>query len=175
MIRFVLLKERNMLLTMEESAKEETELFPSPERIDKVEDSMENLEFVVRERNEAYHYLERGETGERPAEMRTGVFGLRYHHKMFQHLIPEYLNSKHRTRFPKFREHDRDVKDFLLKYREKLYLEKRRAKNRNFNHVVGLLNRFPEMDMQALKEQYPDVDIDQAKRSRKYGGHFAPK
>lgn len=31
------------------------------------------------------------------------------------------------------------------------------------------------MDMEALKQQYSDVDIDKAKRSRKYGGHFAPK
>lgn len=29
--------------------------------------------------------------------------------------------------------------------------------------------------MEALKEQYPDVDIEKAKNSRKYGGHFAPK
>lgn len=31
------------------------------------------------------------------------------------------------------------------------------------------------MDMEALKGQYPDVDIEKAKASRKYGGHFAPK
>lgn len=47
-----------MLLTMEEYGKQELKLFPSPERIDKVEDSMENLEAVVRERNKAYHLLE---------------------------------------------------------------------------------------------------------------------
>jgi hypothetical protein len=34
--RFVLLKERNMLLTMEHECREQTELFPNPERIDKV-------------------------------------------------------------------------------------------------------------------------------------------
>lgn len=33
---YVLLKERNMLLTMEEEAKQQCQLFPSPERIDKV-------------------------------------------------------------------------------------------------------------------------------------------
>lgn len=33
---FVLLKEKNMLLTMEQECKEKVELFPSPERIDKV-------------------------------------------------------------------------------------------------------------------------------------------
>lgn len=36
--RFVLLKERNMLLTMEHDAKQEYRLFPNPERIDKVGD-----------------------------------------------------------------------------------------------------------------------------------------
>lgn len=45
----------------------------------------------------------------------------------------------------------------------------------DFNHVIGLLNRFPDMDMEALKQQYPDVDIEKAKQSRKYGGHFAPR
>jgi len=34
--RFVLLKERNMLLTMEYECKTNYELFPNPERIDKV-------------------------------------------------------------------------------------------------------------------------------------------
>lgn len=35
-IRFVLLKEHNMLLTMEQECKNQFELFPNPERIDKV-------------------------------------------------------------------------------------------------------------------------------------------
>lgn len=35
-VRYILLKEKNMLLTMEEYCKENYELFPSPERIDKV-------------------------------------------------------------------------------------------------------------------------------------------
>lgn len=29
--------------------------------------------------------------------------------------------------------------------------------------------------MEALKEQYPDVDIEKAKASRKYRGHWVPK
>lgn len=70
-----------MLLTMEEDAKREVRLFPSPERIDKVEESMENLETVVRERNRAYHLLETGETGERPGKMETSRLGLNYYHK----------------------------------------------------------------------------------------------
>lgn len=74
---FVLLKERNMLLTMAEAATKQTELFPSPERIDRVEESMRNLEDVVRERNKAYWELEvgEGETGERRAVFRRDMFG----------------------------------------------------------------------------------------------------
>ena len=35
--RFVLLKEKNMLLTMEHACDEEYHIFPNPERIDKVQ------------------------------------------------------------------------------------------------------------------------------------------
>lgn len=34
--RYVLLKERNMILTMEEEYKRQCELFPNPERLEKV-------------------------------------------------------------------------------------------------------------------------------------------
>lgn len=74
--RYVLLKERNMLLTMEQECKDQVKLFPSPERLDKVADSMENLEEVVRERNRAYYELETGEIGEQPVKSVTGPFGL---------------------------------------------------------------------------------------------------
>lgn len=66
--RFVLLKEKNMLLTMEHNCNEHIHLFPSPERIDKVEESMENLEAVIHERNTAYWKLE---VGEEPPQPRT--------------------------------------------------------------------------------------------------------
>jgi large subunit ribosomal protein L47 len=75
--RFVLLKERNMLMTMEKACKQECEIFPNPERLDKIEDSMINLETVVRERNRAYHMLETGETGERPNKVVCNRIGNR--------------------------------------------------------------------------------------------------
>lgn len=70
-----------MLLTMEHEAKEKLEIFPNPERLDKVDESMENLEAVVRERNVAYHKLETGETGERPGKLVTGALGLRFYYR----------------------------------------------------------------------------------------------
>ena len=76
MNRYVLLKERNMLITMEDACNDAYELFPSPERIDKVEMSMKNLETVVRERNEAYYKLETGESGEQPSVYVFNCFGM---------------------------------------------------------------------------------------------------
>lgn len=66
-----------MLLTMQEAYKKEGEVLPSEERIYKVNDSMKNLENVVRERNKAYWQLEvdQNETGERPIAFRKDIFG----------------------------------------------------------------------------------------------------
>jgi len=74
-LRFVLLKEKNMLLTMEHECKAEFQIFPNPERIDKVEESMENLETVVRERNKAYFELETTESADRPGKMVLSQIG----------------------------------------------------------------------------------------------------
>lgn len=62
-------------MTMEEACKEAYEIFPNPERLDKIQDSMNNLESIVRERNRAYHLLETGETGERPGELAYNCLG----------------------------------------------------------------------------------------------------
>lgn len=51
-----------MLKTMEEIAREEVENMASPERLDKVEESMKNIEEVVKERNRAYFELEVGDS-----------------------------------------------------------------------------------------------------------------
>ncbi|KAK4469574.1 hypothetical protein MN116_007113 [Schistosoma mekongi] len=58
---YLLLKERNMLMTMEEEHFRCLERMPNPERFEKVEESMENLLMVVEERNRADDELEKGE------------------------------------------------------------------------------------------------------------------
>lgn len=75
---YVLLKEKNMLLTMEHECDQKFELFPNPERIDKVQESMQNVETVVRERNRAYYRLEIGNDGERPAFFAPNRIGMKY-------------------------------------------------------------------------------------------------
>lgn len=57
-----------MLLTMEHNCKEACQLFPSPERLDKVKDSMSYIEQVIHERNDAYWLLEVGEKAPQPRE-----------------------------------------------------------------------------------------------------------
>lgn len=78
---YVLLKEKNMLMTMEHEANEKFELFPNPERYDKVQDSMNNIETVVRERNRAYYKLEVGTDGERPGRVEPSRIGMRYFYR----------------------------------------------------------------------------------------------
>lgn len=78
---YVLLKEKNMLLTLEHECERAYELLPNPERIDKVQISMDNIEAVVRERNKAYHMLETGQDGERPMTEETNRIGLKYQYR----------------------------------------------------------------------------------------------
>ncbi|KAK9869655.1 hypothetical protein WA026_003403 [Henosepilachna vigintioctopunctata] len=167
---YILLKERNMLLTMEEEAKEQVKLFPSPERLDKVRDSMKNLEDVVRERNKAYHLLETGKDGERPVEKYINPFGMNATKRLYEYPLPKHMNKKWLENHVPYKENNKDIQQFQLKLGENTFMYKKRKRTRDFNHVIGLLNRFPNMDMEALKGQYPDVDIEKAKRSRKYKG-----
>ncbi|XP_047506817.1 39S ribosomal protein L47, mitochondrial [Pieris napi] len=173
---YVLLKERNMLYTMEHECNENVRLFPNPERIDKVQDSMNNIETVVRERNIAYYKLETGETGERPADDVVNAFGLREQYQQKEYYLPKFIN----TRWVRpYLEHGYinsvAVKKFLRLYNEKKHNEVRKARNRNYNHVQQLLKRFPNIDMSVLTAEYPDVDIEKAKRTRKARGHYMPK
>jgi len=170
---FVLLKERNMLLTMEHECKNKYELFPNPERIDKVEESMNNLETVVRERNKAYFDLEIGEIGERPGQLVTNILGLNFFYRKFEHLIPKFLNKNWRMRHT-FNVVNGNIEKFQKLYREKLHNANRKRRNREKNHVMHLMKRFPNMDMEAVKQQYPSVDIEKIKNYSKVRGHYVP-
>lgn len=163
-----------MLLTMEEQAKEGHRLFASPERIDKVQESMSNLESVVRERNRAYHELETGENGERPGRLQHNQLGIAFFYRSFEHVIPSFMNRKWRESH-NFRYGGIAVSKFLLKYREKLWNEKRKAKNRDRNEVIHLLKRNPNLDKRVLQERFPQVNVERLEKFDKTRGHFVPK
>lgn len=66
-----------MLMTMQEVSTEKTKNMPSPERLDKVEESMKYIEEVVKERNRAYFELEVGDGDlvTRRKAFRKDIFG----------------------------------------------------------------------------------------------------
>ncbi|XP_055641740.1 39S ribosomal protein L47, mitochondrial isoform X2 [Toxorhynchites rutilus septentrionalis] len=168
---FILLKERNMLLTMEHECEDKMELFPNPERLDKVNESMQNLESIVRERNRAYFELETGESGERPGKLVSNPLGLKFYYRMFEHVIPKYANRKWNETH-QFNYRGSAVHKFLRFYREKLYNVKRKQRNRDRNEVIHLLKRFPNMDRSVIAQKYPTVDIDNILKQDKVRGNY---
>lgn len=165
---YILLKERNMLLTMQEAAKENTELFPNPERFDRVEESMANLEDVVKERNKAYHELEvaEGETGSRPIRFRRDFVGRHAFVECSEHLIPMWMN--HEWRYMHGPCYGRHVQDFIKRLREKKAERIQKQYMKDKIEVRQLLRRFPDVDMEYLQEKYPRVDIKKCKKELQY-------
>lgn len=156
---YILLKERNMLLTMAHEAEVSSEYFPNPERQDKVDQSMINIETVVRERNKAYMELEvgEGETYERPSVFRPDLFGRHRNVSCSQHLVPYRLNTKFRELYGPGK--GKHVDEFIALLREQ---KARRLQRRTWNDcstVRQLLRRFPDLDMDYLQELYPRVPV----------------
>ena len=61
-----------------------------------VDESMENVEYVVRERNRAYFELETGVSGEAERRIQTGPFGLPVGYTPKEHAVPWKLNAEYR-------------------------------------------------------------------------------
>ncbi|XP_063700237.1 large ribosomal subunit protein uL29m [Culicoides brevitarsis] len=170
---YILLKERNMLMTMEHECDRLGRFFPSPERRDKVKISMENLESVIQERNKAYYELEVGE----PVYIRENQeisteLGVTAEYLTKEHTIEKAQNEewKKGRRF----HGSHAVSKFLRYYREKYVLEKYRAKNRDRNEVIKLLNRFPNIDRNLLRERF-NVDVDKIIKQNAARGHHIQK
>lgn len=128
---YVLLKERNVLLTLEAAAKDEVEQMPSPERLDKVEESMENLEAVVRERNKAYFDLEIGEPSERPVEVKSDWMGIVRRMRLTEHWLPQRYNSSFNLLNP-LPFNDKNQRWFLTHYSELEQKKKARLSTYSF-------------------------------------------
>uniref|UniRef100_A0A8C6XC54 Large ribosomal subunit protein uL29m n=1 Tax=Naja naja TaxID=35670 RepID=A0A8C6XC54_NAJNA len=81
---YVLLKERNMLLTLEQESKRQSQKMPSPERLEKVIKSMERMDQVIQEREDALRLLQTGQEKEW------------YTYREWP--IPWYLNARHKKK-----------------------------------------------------------------------------
>ncbi|ESO90551.1 hypothetical protein LOTGIDRAFT_96262, partial [Lottia gigantea] len=141
--RFVLLKEWNMLLTMTEFYEQEHDHMPSPERLFKVEHSMENILEVIKERNEAYNLLEKGDTGEAPVVTERNFLGLEYKRRLREHTIPKEQNRLHNLLHPE--ECPRSTKRYINLYKEKLRKEESHHRKKAQRYKDKLIDRFPNL------------------------------
>uniref|UniRef100_A0A0R3RPT5 Large ribosomal subunit protein uL29m n=1 Tax=Elaeophora elaphi TaxID=1147741 RepID=A0A0R3RPT5_9BILA len=120
---YVLLKERNMLLTMQEACVKKARRMPNPDRIEKVAESMCNLESVVHERNDAYFRLETGDGADPPMRTVTSFAGFTYEKRATEHLTPPDKQNKKEYEVPYL-----DDDAYLM---QKLWAEKEHAKQRD--------------------------------------------
>jgi len=157
---YVLLKERNMLLTMAEAYKAEMVPMPNPERLDKVEESMENLEEVVRERNRAFYNLEVGWHGERDRVYRKDCFGQEVPYKPVEHQMPFIMNSGYRKKLNHRFLNPRNsiTVDFMRRMKEREKMKDSWMKNNEMREAARVVRRFPEVDLEALQDRFPSVD-----------------
>ncbi|GCC22774.1 large ribosomal subunit protein uL29m [Chiloscyllium punctatum] len=95
---YILLKEKNMLLTLEQEAKRQRLPMPSPERLKKMERSMARLDSVVQEREDALRLLQTGQEKGRPGAWRKDIFGRNFWYKFKEWPIPWYLNKIYRRK-----------------------------------------------------------------------------
>ncbi|KAK7482514.1 hypothetical protein BaRGS_00026225 [Batillaria attramentaria] len=140
---YVLLKERNMLLTMQHEYERQSELFPNPERIEKVEDSMENIMTVVQERDEAYNLLETGTTGQPSRYYARNFLGLKYLRRPKEYHIPRFMNKTFHLTHPPA---NTQFSKYIRLYYEKKRLAKQSYLQRERRRKKKLLEEFPHLE-----------------------------
>lgn len=164
---YVLLKERNMLNTLEFHCIDEDEPMPGPDRLEKVAESMSNLRDVIEEREHARNMLLHGTTDKRISEWRKSPLGTYYLHRKKEHFIPEELQLIRR------RDNREDMAYFDGRLEEMhLRMEETRMKRRDqYNFKIRL-------KWNALRRSNPDLPAkvpkwykDKFKTTWKYGIH----
>ncbi|KAM6414289.1 large ribosomal subunit protein uL29m [Rhynochetos jubatus] len=139
---YVLLKEKNMLLTLEQESKRQLRPMPSPERLQKVQKSMKNIDLVVREREIALRLLQTGHEKPVPGEWRHDFLGRTYWYSYKEWPIPWYLNNKYKKRKFYYLPH---VNHFIRLRLEKYLLKRARMKNLERTRKKVLERKFPHL------------------------------
>uniref|UniRef100_A0A8R1DFS8 Large ribosomal subunit protein uL29m n=1 Tax=Caenorhabditis japonica TaxID=281687 RepID=A0A8R1DFS8_CAEJA len=91
---YVCLKERNMLITMRKAHVSRARNMPNPERFDRVQESMDRIEEVVHERNDAVLRLETGESAAPRERTITSFAGFTYQKPAKEHYLPPENGQK---------------------------------------------------------------------------------
>ncbi|XP_074889249.1 large ribosomal subunit protein uL29m [Buteo buteo] len=144
---YVLLKEKNMLLTLEQESKRQLRPMPSPERLEKVEKSMKNIDLVVREREIALRLLQTGHEKPVPGEWRHDFLGRTYWYTYKEWPIPWYLNKRHKRKKFYYLPH---VNHFIRLRLEKSLRRRARRQNLERTRRKVLERKFPHL---AIKSQ----------------------
>ncbi|XP_067157739.1 large ribosomal subunit protein uL29m isoform X1 [Apteryx mantelli] len=144
---YVLLKEKNMLLTLEQESKRQHRPMPSPERLEKVEKSMKRIDLVVREREDALRLLQTGQEKPVPGEWRQDFLGRTYWYTYKEWPIPWYLNKKYKKRKFFYLPH---VNRFIRLRLEKHLRRRARRQNLEKKKQKLLEKKFPHL---AVKSQ----------------------
>ncbi|XP_048810983.1 39S ribosomal protein L47, mitochondrial [Lagopus muta] len=144
---YVLLKEKNMLLTLEQESKRQQKPMPSPERLEKVQKSMKNIDLVVKEREIALRLLQTGHEKPVPGEWRNDFLGRTYWYSYKEWPIPWYLNKKYKKRKFYYLPH---VNRFIRLRLEKYLRQRNRRQNLEKKKQKLLEKKFPHL---AVKSQ----------------------
>lgn len=142
---YILLKERNALMTMEEEYKRRCELMPSPERLYKVDESMQNILFIVRERDDALSQLETGKSILPQVWTVRNFMGLKYQRTVKEYAVPKWMNNRYslmHARYPK------GLGQYFKLYHEKLRLKKERAERARKKRLKRLKELFPHAEIE---------------------------
>ncbi|KFQ15203.1 hypothetical protein N330_09986, partial [Leptosomus discolor] len=146
---YVLLKEKNMLLTLEQESKRQLRHMPSPERLEKVEKSMKNIDLVVREREIALRLLQTGHEKPAPGEWRRDFLGRTYWYTYKEWPIPWYLNKKYKKRKFYYLPH---VDRFIRLRLEKSLRRRARKKNLERTRQKVLESKFPHLAAKSQRQ-----------------------
>ncbi|XP_061861439.1 large ribosomal subunit protein uL29m isoform X2 [Colius striatus] len=144
---YILLKEKNMLLTLEQESKRQLRPMPSPERLEKVEKSMKNIDLVVKERETALRLLQTGQEKPVPGEWRHDFLGRTYWYTYKEWPIPWHLNKKYKRRKFYYLPH---VNHFIRLRHEKYLRIRSRRQNLEKKRQKVLKRKFPHL---AAKSQ----------------------
>lgn len=146
---YVLLKERNMVMTMKHMYDRAMEPLPNPERIDKVEESMENLLEVVRERNQAFQLLEYGKTDEPKPYITRNAIGIPYVRTPEEYYIPKHLNRQYQLMHSTYQSW---MKKYLALYEEKLRRQRNSKKRKQRKDQKAMIEEFKMSEEEIAEE-----------------------
>ncbi|XP_018119167.1 39S ribosomal protein L47, mitochondrial isoform X1 [Xenopus laevis] len=95
---YVLLKEKNMLLTLEQESKRQRLPMPSPERLSKVGKAMRRLDTVITEREDSLRLLQTGQEKPIPGDWRKDCFGETTWYNYKEWPMPWFMNRGYKKK-----------------------------------------------------------------------------